>query len=170
VPLLLRSLIRFPRAVRIQTQVGHPLLGLQQMDLHRKAQTSKRYKCLELPVYGSNLLTLNRGQVRRLAIAILTSKSPWQEAMQLRGQAEAEVFVVAFGNSQIEQGVAGAAAAIAAVDEGATTAVLGSRQQVAAVLPVGPGAAAMVSQGLLGKVAMAALKGLVVRVQQTRKR
>ena len=90
--------------------------------------------------------------------------------MQSKGQAEAVVFVVAFGNSQIEQGVAGAAAAIAAVDEGATTAVLGSRQQVAAVLPVGPGAAAMVSQGLLGTVAMEALKGLVVRVEQTRRR
>jgi len=141
------------------------------MDLHRKAQTSKRYMCLELPIYGSKI-TLNRGQVRRQAIAVLTPKSPWQEAMQSKGQAGAVVFVVAFGNSQIEQGVAGAAAAIAATptDEGAAKAVLGRRHQVVAVVPVGLRAAAMVSQGLLGTVAMEALKGLVVRVEQTRRR
>jgi hypothetical protein len=139
------------------------------MDLHRKAQTSKRYMCLELPIYGSKI-TLNRGQVRRQAITVLTPKSPWQEAMQSKGQAGAVVFVVAFGNSQIEQGVAGAAAAIAATDEGAAKAVLGRRHQVVAVVPVGLRAAAMVPQGLLGTVAMEALKGLVVRVEQTRRR
>jgi len=90
--------------------------------------------------------------------------------MQSKGQAEAVVFVVAFGNSQIEQGVAGAAAAITATDEGAAKAVLGRRHQVVAVVPVGLRAAAMVSQGLLGTVAMEALKGLVVRVEQTRRR
>ena len=59
--------------------------------------------------------------------------------MQPKGQAEAVVFVVAFGNSQIEQGVAGAATAITATDEGAAKAVLGRRHQVVAVVPVGLG-------------------------------
>jgi len=86
----------------------------------------------------------------------------------LRGQAVAEVFVVAFVRSQIEQGVAGAVA-IVAVD-GAAAAVMGSRLQVAAMVQEGLVAAATASRGLLGAVVVAALKLLVAREQQTRRR